>query len=508
MGSEHGGTSLAHAPHSRSYSGRFGRLCGNLPAWIPDGAESTVNRRLLDFAAQHMVEVPGVLPRDLLSDENNIQSAHNSNIPAAYTYFGQFVDHDLTFDPTPISARARDPEGLTNFRTPRLDLDNVYGRGPDDQPYLYKDGRFFRIGNASKSDAPDLPRFVNDAVIGDKRNDENAIVAQIHLAFLLAHNTLVRRALEQQPAGRKSKREAFSAAQLCLQRLYHWIVWNDFLQRITVDSVHSLALQPIDQSGSKHWQLGLEHIYNWKHQPFIPLEFAGAGYRFGHSMVRNGYQTNSQVRGFQNFAALFSRDANLQDPDLRGNRRLHRLNLVQWDWFLPMSSSNGPFPQMARRIDSKLSNALSHLDGGTANNRENILAWRNLRRGIDLGLPSGPRMAEFFGIDPTGVLGADEPEALWYYILKEADVTDGSTLGNLGSSILCAVFAGILKGDSQSYFNSAPGWTPDNDPLLKAGNDNIDSANDPSPRHWQLASIIRLARQEDENILIDGSGSP
>ena len=73
-------------------------------------------------------------------DENDI-------IPAGYTYFGQFVDHDITFDPTPMSVKEQDMGALVDFRTPALDLDNVYGRGPADQPYMYeKDGLRLRVG--------------------------------------------------------------------------------------------------------------------------------------------------------------------------------------------------------------------------------------------------------------------------------------------------------------------------------------------------------------------------
>ena len=63
--------------------------------------------------------------------------AEESGIPALYTYFGQFVDHDITFDPVSSLTKQQDPDGLVDFRTPSFDLDNVYGRGPGDQPYMY-----------------------------------------------------------------------------------------------------------------------------------------------------------------------------------------------------------------------------------------------------------------------------------------------------------------------------------------------------------------------------------
>lgn len=502
MGSHQSGSSRANAPHSSSYTGRYGRLCGELPAWYPEGSTSAQDTFFKDVARNRMVERPNELPRNLLAEEIAIQTQHDSNIPAAYTYFGQFIDHDITFDPTPIGSQDRDPNGLNNFRTPRLDLDNIYGRGPEDQPYLYKTNLHFRTKKASKSKVPDLPRFDDEAVIGDKRNDENAIVSQIHLCFLLAHNTLADRA--KNILGFDNAR-AFKEARRCLQRLYHHIVWHDYLHRLTQNDIHNNALKLEGLgAGPLHWATGLQHIYKWKFQPFIPLEFSGAAYRFGHSMVRNGYQTNSQVRGFSNFAALFSRDANRDDPDLRGGRKIHRKNILQWDWFLPMQSSGGPFPQMARKIDTKLSNALSHLDGGSQNTPQNILAFLNLKRGVILGLPAGPDMARLYGIDPVGVLEPGDPESLWFYILKEAEVQGNGQLGRLGSSIICAVFSGLLKGDPNSFFNYNPSWNPEEEPLLISGQDNMDSMQEPDERAWQLSSIIRLAKAHDENIVISG----
>src|SRR6201999_1599371 len=101
-----------------------------------------------------------------------------SGIPAAYTYLGQFIDHDLTFDPASSLQRQNDPDALVDFRTPRFDLDNVYGRGPDDQPYLYENGRTFLLGRAltgaaANPGARDLPRssvadpLMRRAIIGD-----------------------------------------------------------------------------------------------------------------------------------------------------------------------------------------------------------------------------------------------------------------------------------------------------------------------------------------------------
>jgi hypothetical protein len=84
--------------------------------------------------------------------------AEESGIPALYTYLAQFIDHDITFDPMSSLIKHNDPDALTDFRTPALDLDNVYGRGPDDQPYMYQGHTFLlgdKIGGGSDSNAQD-----------------------------------------------------------------------------------------------------------------------------------------------------------------------------------------------------------------------------------------------------------------------------------------------------------------------------------------------------------------
>lgn len=485
------------APRSKFYQGPFGRLCPNLDPWAPPGSTDEQDQYFLQFATDNMVELPGKKPAEIAADTTiigDLETQFGSRTPAGYTYFGQFIDHDITLDVTSLSGRQIDPDKILNFRTPRLDLDCVYGRGPDDQPYLYEEGKTGKllVGKIDGTNLRDLPRNdVGRALIGDMRNDENSIVSQLQLAFILAHNELVDRA---KAAGSGN---AFSDARKTLIRLYQWVVWNDFIKRVTVDEVFSCALQLEDLCGGrKVWTMGLEDVYRWKHQPFMPVEFAGATYRFGHSMVRNSYQTNAPHRGFQKFAPIFDNteeakvDLNRPD-DLRGFRRMDKKNVIQWDWFLQMTSSApGLFPQMARKIDTKLANALVHLHEDDAGKAENVLAFRNLKRGVMLGLPSGLDVAKKLCLDPVS-LDDGEPESLWYYVLKEAEAlpgdNSGQMLGRVGSTIVCAVFAGLLRGDPCSFFNTDPCWTPGQDPLLKPGQDNVDDDA------WTLASVIRLS---------------
>ncbi|CDZ27542.1 Myeloperoxidase, thyroid peroxidase, cyclooxygenase catalytic domain [Neorhizobium galegae bv. officinalis] len=499
------------APRSRFYQGGFGRLFPELPGWEPDttgftgagiGSAAALEAYFMNFVATKMVDTTA-------------PPAGDSKLPSGYVYFGQFIDHDLTLDTTPLSEAELDPNRLHNFRTPRLDLDCIYGQGPDAQPYLYDKTApgCFRIGEIAGTPFKDLPRAAGQdtALIGDPRNDENAIVAQLHLAFLLAHNTLVKAAVKKGMSSRK----AFEAARKTLRRLYQWIIWHDYMARICDPSVHKRALRKDRDAGNGRtfWELGYEDVYDWKNNPFMPLEFSVAAYRFGHSLVRNGYQTNF-AKGVGVFTPTFKFNA----EDLRGFRALHLDRVVQWDWFLRMSSSVRPtFPQVARKFDSVLANALRELpedpDKPGDNTRIlNVLAARNLVRGVRMQLPSAIEVAKLLDI-PIINIAETEREALWYYILKEAEFdaqVEGSTLtvggagdrlGTLGSIIVAATFAGLLKGDPLSFFNLEPGWTPDKDELLDsveadlvaAGKPGLNADEQVNGRKWGLPTIIRLS---------------
>ena len=502
---------MAHGSHQ----GRFGRIFPDLPAWNPGLPDrKATDRYLKDVADKLMVELEGKKPADIAQNQTmvcQLERKFNSTIPAGYTYFGQFIDHDITFDPASSLMRRNDPSELLNFRTPRLDLDSVYGAGPDVQPYLYdqRDKAKMAIGAIGdfQRKLPDLPRYNGRAVIGDMRNDENAIVSQLHLAFLLAHNALVNRVRKVDritQCDREKGRQIFETTRKILRWLYQYIVWNDFMKRIVVEKVYNVALEKKKGlDGRTKWIAGFEDVYDRSRQPFMPVEFSVAAYRFGHSMVRNAYQTNS-TRGVGQFAPLFDNTG-----DLRGFRPMTAKNSIQWDWFLEMESSKHPFPQKARRIDTKLSNALSFLPTNIAQDGVNVLALRNLLRGMSFDLPSGTAVARKWGLKPAKLepqLGGKpaEPDALWYYILKEAEEQEcGNRLGCVGSIIVAAVFAELLKGDPNSFFSMEPNWTPDKDPHLKGKNYNRDGKNG----EWTLASIIRIAGLKADGIGFDEPAS-
>lgn len=475
-------------PRSSFYDSPFGRMFGRLEPWVPAGATDADKRATLrKFAEDEMVDEPG-------------KFAENDDMPAGYTYFGQFVDHDITFDPTSSTTRQNDPNKVKNFRTPRFDLDSVYGAGPEASPYLYADsatnyGEFvFGTSQAISKMEHDLPRNMNGkALIGDPRNDENIIVSQLQLAFLKLHN-LVLDQVKSQGLASDDRHAAFLRAQQSVRWLYQYVVWNDFVRRLAHDDLWSAALtKQVDSVGTKStttWE-ARKRFYRWKHAPYIPVEFSVAAYRFGHSMVRPGYQVSFKVGiGPTKELPIFSDPARPSD-DLRGGRTLPAGHTVQWDWFFDINSGGG-FPQKAGKIDPRLSSAMSAIpmgDGTTA-----PLAFLNLQRGWRMELPSGPAVADQLGIDPAdrpAIKAGTPEESLWFYILKETATLGGMSgkmLGPVGGTIVADVFAGLLDGDPLSYINLQPLWTPDVDPALTPL-----TGGSPLRKDWEVADILRAA---------------
>ncbi|QDU68722.1 peroxidase family protein [Engelhardtia mirabilis] len=453
------------APRSKFYHGPFGRLFRELPPWVPPGKTDAERERYLRNAASTMFEAAG-----------SSDSFDNSKIPAGYTYFGQFIDHDITFDPTSSLQKQNDPDRLQNFRTPRLDLDNVYGEGPGDEPFMYdrREGRGgeFLLGKGRKLPADlqdseiamseleatgedDLPRNEQGrALIGDMRNDENLIVSQLQLAFLKLHNKVLRRVKADEGL---TGDEAFERTQQVVRWHYQYVVIHDFLRdRVVSKELVDDILPDLDATGPQNANL---YFYDWSHQPFIPVEFSVAAYRLGHSMVRPSYQMNAGVSALPIFLPAGAG----HDEDLRGFRPLPEGRTADWKTFFEISGSN---PQKSRKLDGKLSPALMNLpfDGNSS------LAFLNLARGWRMGLPSGQAIARAMALpedqiipnSELGIANSGVNEApLWFYILKEAELQQGGErLGAVGGRIVAEVLIGLILGDPRSYLNIHPRFEP------------------------------------------------
>ncbi|MFN7984114.1 MAG: heme peroxidase family protein [Vicinamibacterales bacterium] len=475
---------LMSTPRSPLFQGRFGRMF----RWIDPASfgrtEADNEAALKALGAAMSADFDG--PKDGKDEEE-------SGIPALYTYFGQFVDHDITFDPTSSLQKQNDPDALVDFRTPALDLDNVYGSGPGDQPYLYDGDRLFLlgdpIGGGSDAAARDLPRnsaTPRRALIGDPRNDENVIVSQLQGLFLRFHNRMA----ADHPT------LAFADIHKLVRFHYQYVVLNDFLPRIVASSVLD-ALK--DDGEYDHHRL---RFYHWKNEPFMPVEFSVAAYRFGHSMVRPGYRLNDNI-----LLPIFPVPSQGLPEGLTGFRAMNPQWALDWGRLIDVDArayDGSPADkarrlQFAYRIDTSLVNPLATLPDSVAVSPASLAA-RNLLRGWRMGLPSGQQVARAMGVRPlddrdiligkaTGTAGdarsildpsLNLPSVftrncpLWTYILAEAMQNQEQVkipvlgnisvatpkLGPVGGRIVAEVFLGMMFGDSDSMLSLDPHWQP------------------------------------------------
>jgi hypothetical protein len=422
------------------------------------------------FPRLHPVKLSNAAIDALVASMEDRRGPDNPRIPAGYTYLAQFVDHDITFDPASKLQGDNDPRALANFRTPRFDLDSLYGSGPKDQPFLYDwsserhPGVKLLVGANSGEGTitADLPRnHQGRALIGDARNDENLIIAQLHLLFIRFHNKVVDHILGDQPT--LGPDVLLEKAQTLARRHYQWIVMHDLLHRIVGDDVAVAAQARRD-------------FYRFRGDPFMPIEFSAAAYRFGHSMVRNSYTPNGLLgRPVPIFAV---KDNPGELDHLGGFRRLPIRLAIDWTFFYELHDGNPPSPeqpQHSRQIDTALATRLFQLPASVSRKRE-ALARLNLRRGRALGLPSGAAVARAMHVDRLDEehlrldrLSADvrkellRAPPLWYYVLCEAESElgdDGRHLGPVGGRIVAEVLTGLLEADPSSYLHDETPWTP------------------------------------------------
>ena len=357
---------------------------------------------------------------------------------AGWPIFGQFVAHDITADRSILRSHTNTAE-LRNARSPQLNLECLYGDGPTGHPFLYQrdDPAKFLLG----LDGADLQRNAEGiAIVGDPRNDSHMLMSQLHLAMLKAHNAFVD---EARLAGVEND-HVFDEAARQLRWHYQWIVLNEFLPALVGPALADQVLR-----GGPRW-------FRPCHGAFIPLEFADAAYRYGHSQIRHRYQLNSQTDPVPLF------------PDLLGFRAVPRQRAVDWRLFFDTPGATSA--QRSKKIDGKLVGALIQLPVAVTGACEiedyHSLAVRDLQRGQGVGLPSGEAVARHIGTAPltaeqvaiasTGWRG-ETP--LWYYILREADVrTGGHRLGPVGGRIVTEVLVGLIDADETSFRRNHQEW--------------------------------------------------
>jgi hypothetical protein len=379
------------------------------------------------------------------------------------------MDHDITFDLTSRLGTPTPPEESPNVRDPAFDLDSVYGGGPMADRELYQSvprGQHptkFKIESGGTFE--DLPRVGTKALIADPRNDENLMIAGMHAAFLLFHNKLVdllsKNSIQVVSTGRgeRDPQEIFRRARQLTTWHYQWMVLREFLPLFVGAGMVSEVLR----NGRKFYRPPVTQI---------PIEFQGAAYRFGHSMVRPSYRANfTGLDGQPFFGIIFdpTQENNPDPDDLRGNCRAAR-RFIGWQTFFDFGDGN---MKPNKLIDTKLSTPLFDLPLATiaSGDPPTSLAQRNLLRQVTWEMPSGQSIAKRMGV--PALSGNDlselkdfgfnlhESTPLWYYILKEAEVMQkGVILGPVGGRIVAEVIIGLLQLDRNSFIREQPNWKP------------------------------------------------
>ena len=427
---------------------------------------------------------------------------------SGYVYLGQFIAHDLSRDLDTLPEANPNVERTLNYRTPRLDLEILYGFSRPAAAELYEpDGRL-RLGVTEPAGnlvatAADLPRDGNGAArIIDPRNDDNLIVAQIHVLFGRFHNRVCELLadhpeLSPPPIGAALPQQA----RRFVTWHYQWIVLHDFLPHV----VQETTLRELHGNGFRLFSKKT----NPSGRPFsLPVEFTLAAFRFGHAMVREDYFLNPTMRvvDASEIIRMTKRGGGIV-------RRLPASHVLSWPRFFGGSNS---LVNRAEEINTFLSPALYELPWlppARPGRMVPSLPEMTLRRGSRVRLPSGQEFARHFGypVLPKDSIAANsnddlffrrtgllERTPLWYYLLREAaleaiyEPEPGNRrtvqkLGTLGSRIVAETIWQVLLADKESILNAGKGWQPP--PVLLEGLD------EPRPLD-SMAEIIRFACPE------------
>ena len=357
--------------------------------------------------------------------------------PAGWPIFGQYVAHDLTADRSPLRAHT-DIDALRNIRSPRANLESLYGGGPVGTPYLYRRDDPAKLLEVDG----DVPRnSEGTALVGDPRNDVHVFMSQMQVAFIRAHNLIVERLREDGVADD----DVFDDARRALSWHYQWLIVNEFLPAV----VGAERVDTVLREGPSY--------YRPSGDPFIPVEFADAAYRYGHSQIRQLYRLQDGGPALTLF------------PDLMGFGPVEERRV---DWALLFDVPGRPPAQRAKPIDGTLPRSLIELPqaitGAVDEDAYRSLAGRDLERGLGTRLPSGEQVAALMGVEPVGPdelglreHGWNEETPLWLYVLREAWAREGGNrLGPVGGTVVAEVLIEVIALDPESYLALDPEWQP------------------------------------------------
>lgn len=467
---------------------------------VPDSSGTNYTRKTLQDIGNAMISQAGTRTQ--------------TGIPAGYTYLGQFIDHDMTFT-----------NGEDNDRTAQLDLDSVYpAEGEGEKNNTMQDKKFLFNSVDSASDVRDLLRDkISHAKIPDSRNDENIIIASLHLTFQKFHNILI-----------NEKGKSFDEAKRIVLDHYHAIVAYDFLPKVT--DMNAREVQNILNGNDKRFLYTKKSVQDNGNKPFIPTEFSGACYRFGHSMVQDRYDFNNTFKNEPTLNNLFFNFN--RAPDANSDPASHTITK---DWTLTgkgkgdvHESLNIFFGQIndnevgginfTSKIDPLLSEVMGKIPvkGDASAN----LPAMNLLRGQMLNLASGQEFARWvkksassghkmkaapllensaiaifirqeLKIQNIDIIKVSKKTPLWFYILCEANVNaQGNTLGPMGSRLVAEVILGILMDDMVNVDSiSREGVLWESDIIFD------DQNNGKKASEMTMLDIITFVDENHDNIL-------
>jgi hypothetical protein len=468
------------------------------------------------------------ITREMVGPTDGAEGEDLSPTPAGFTYFGQFVFHDIVF--SQIFGLPR-PTGkvhhLKNASSQGLDLSGLYGQGPIVDAHLYDvpaGGGLaacrFPIGlpcmkgskepvDCEAEKGRDLPRvdlsgrFISAEgrpvgysplpyrpLVADPRNDDNLVLSQLLCTLMVIHNRIVDLI---DPEGAKPA-DAYRRARSYLTSVYRTVVIDDYLRRVLHPGVWDHFFGTDDFLG-----LGVSALETFN---ALPLEFTFGASRFAHAMVRQAYVVNaSSVEEPANLRKMMSFSSLRPGGDIP----------IPIDWTVDwarFAETDGPGkPQGARRIGPFLSKELTAADlSAELDGTVRPVAFMDCWRCYDLKLPSGQKAAEAVkaalaggGIEVPVLTGNQmlptqacseryvynsgrlkdallrHPEfldatPLSYYIMQEASVLgdDGAFLGPVGSYVVAATVASALFR-SVDFDPGAGRLIPDVEPKTLAG---------------------------------------
>lgn len=427
-------------------------------------------------------------------------------IPAGYTYLGQFIVHDMTYlDPVTASR---------NLRSPALDLDSVLPEIDPDQ-FISKIPELGPASLGLTSSQEDV-RLTEDLrrddevygkpIIADDRNDNFLPLSQSHLLLLKFYNAIaallgIRWTPDLKPDDHRRVREVWV-------KHFQYAVLHDYLPRIVGSETYRAVLQ-----GKR----AIVHPESFPRgaarqqcddDPWMPLEFATAFGRYGHSMIRHCYKPWNQKRvdeavtvgDFMNVSYRNSGDC------LSSSGRAIPASWIH-DWFYLLDFSGikgapaGQKPIMANLLDTNLAAPLGALpkrlldnpgqpdppcplppsgDFNLAARTLMRVSWCHLKPAQDAlkilnahltAIKAPPIDAltphEICDATRTGEAAVFkrhpellEKTPLWFYMLREAEKKAcGRHLGPFGGRIVMETMHAAIEASSCSILDGT-GWKP------------------------------------------------